>query len=196
MCGHSSGRRIAPSLKQPTRTTLGGTSPRGPYSVLLPVGFAVPSALPRPRCALTAPFHPCPSQQAAAGGLLSVALSLGSPPPDVIRHRISMEPGLSSPDRNPERPPSRLTCSGCGCRRRARQGATRAYAHRKGIGPSRLNPSDVGACCRRHTPPIGLLTTWNPCGSNGVAVFVRVKLRFARRSRGLQPEIRNTGTLT
>ena len=31
------------------------------------------------------------------GGLLSVALSLGSPPPDVIRHRASMEPGLSSP---------------------------------------------------------------------------------------------------
>ena len=31
-----------------------------------------------------------------AGGLLSVALSLGSPPPDVIRHRVSMEPGLSS----------------------------------------------------------------------------------------------------
>src|SRR5262245_32139842 len=30
------------------------------------------------------------------GGLLSVALSLGSPPPDVIRHRVSREPGLSS----------------------------------------------------------------------------------------------------
>ncbi len=30
------------------------------------------------------------------GGLFSVALSLGSPPPDVIRHRISVEPGLSS----------------------------------------------------------------------------------------------------
>ena len=30
------------------------------------------------------------------GGLLSVALSLGSPPPGVTRHRISMEPGLSS----------------------------------------------------------------------------------------------------
>jgi hypothetical protein len=28
--------------------------------------------------------------------LLSVALSLGSPPPDVIRRRIRMEPGLSS----------------------------------------------------------------------------------------------------
>jgi len=26
-----------------------------------------------------------------------VALSLGFPPPDVIRHRLSMEPGLSSP---------------------------------------------------------------------------------------------------
>jgi len=29
-------------------------------------------------------------------GLLSVALSLGSPPPGITRHRISMEPGLSS----------------------------------------------------------------------------------------------------
>ena len=32
-----------------------------------------------------------------AGGLLSVALSLGSPPPGVTRHRYSVEPGLSSP---------------------------------------------------------------------------------------------------
>jgi len=31
------------------------------------------------------------------GGLLSVALSLGSPPPGVTRHRVSVEPGLSSP---------------------------------------------------------------------------------------------------
>jgi hypothetical protein len=46
------------------------------------------------------------------GGLFSVALSLGSPPPDVIRHRMSMEPGLSSPATFrplPERPSSRLT---------------------------------------------------------------------------------------
>ena len=27
-----------------------------------------------------------------------MALSLGSPPPEVIRHRLSMEPGLSSPN--------------------------------------------------------------------------------------------------
>ncbi len=40
---------------------------------------------------------------ASAGGLLSVALSLGSPPPGVTRHRVSVEPGLSSPGagRNP-----------------------------------------------------------------------------------------------
>ncbi|CAH1657675.1 hypothetical protein CHELA1G11_11304 [Hyphomicrobiales bacterium] len=48
---------------------------------------------------------------AMPGGLLSVALSLGSPPPDVIRHRVSVEPGLSSargslPSR---RPSGRLT---------------------------------------------------------------------------------------
>ena len=34
--------------------------------------------------------------QAAAGGLLSVALSLGLPPPGVTRLRILVEPGLSS----------------------------------------------------------------------------------------------------
>jgi len=65
-----------------------------PYSVLLPVGFALPPPLPEARCALTAPFHPYPPK---AGGLLSVALSLGSPPPGVTRHRVSVEPGLSSP---------------------------------------------------------------------------------------------------
>ena len=32
---------------------------RRPYSILLPVGFAVPLLLPAARCALTAPFRPC-----------------------------------------------------------------------------------------------------------------------------------------
>src|ERR1700733_3362903 len=70
------------------------------YSVLLPAGLAMPPTLPPARCALTAPFHPClPAVWPCgprSGGLLSVALSLGSPPPDVIRRRIRMEPGLSS----------------------------------------------------------------------------------------------------
>jgi len=35
--------------------------------------------------------------EASVGGLLSVALSLGSPPPGVTRRRVPVEPGLSSP---------------------------------------------------------------------------------------------------
>ena len=40
---------------------------------------------------------PHPFTLTLTGGLLSVALSLESPPPDVIRRRASVEPGLSSP---------------------------------------------------------------------------------------------------
>jgi len=98
---------FAHGLKQPTRTA-SLTSPCGviafanlprcrPYSVLLPVWFAMPFPLPDTRCALTAPFHPCCPPFRVGSGSFSVALSLGSPPPDVIRHRMSMEPGLSSP---------------------------------------------------------------------------------------------------
>ena len=67
--GHSSGTMFAHGLEQPTRTA-SLTLPCGvfafancprcrPYSVLLPVWFAMPFPLPDPRCALTAPFHPC-----------------------------------------------------------------------------------------------------------------------------------------
>src|SRR5206468_482296 len=68
------------------------------YLVLLPVGFSLPPPLPAARCALAAPFHPCrpPGVPRRVGGVLSVALSLGSPPPGVTRHRTSVEPGLSS----------------------------------------------------------------------------------------------------
>ena len=65
----------------------------------------MPPTLPPARCALAAPFHPCP-RSAHPGGLLSVALSLGSPPPDVIRRRVRMEPGLSSARKR--RPSGRL----------------------------------------------------------------------------------------
>jgi hypothetical protein len=74
---------------------------RRPYLVLLPVGFTVPSPSPAPRCALAAPFHRDPQVETRAGRLLSVALSLGSPPPGITRHRVSMEPGLSSPGKLP-----------------------------------------------------------------------------------------------
>jgi len=56
--------RQAPRATNPGGSSGNGTGgydpPRRPYSVLLPVGFAVPLLLPGPRCALTAPFHPYP----------------------------------------------------------------------------------------------------------------------------------------
>ena len=62
--GHSSRTRLAVRLTRPTRTTERECSCAlrrcRPYSVLLPVGFAVPPLLPGARCALAAPFRPCP----------------------------------------------------------------------------------------------------------------------------------------
>ena len=57
-------------LTRPTRAAIRKLiwthySPGRPYSVLLPVGFAVPALLPAPRCALTAPFHPYPGRTGA-----------------------------------------------------------------------------------------------------------------------------------
>jgi hypothetical protein len=68
--------------------------------------------------------------------LFSVALSLGFPPPDVIRHRMSMEPGLSSPAAfRPllERPSSRLTHKGMGRRAGGVKGPEIVSA--KGVSP-------------------------------------------------------------
>lgn len=100
--GHSSGPSVAERFSRPTRTPRACDCPTGeparrPYSVLLQAGLAMPSRSPGPRWALTPPFHPYPIRR--SGGLLSVALSLRSPSPDVIRHRVSVEPGLSSPYR-------------------------------------------------------------------------------------------------
>ena len=92
-----------PSAAQSRRPFLFGLAPGGVYP---------PRPSPSARCALTAPFHPYRQTSRCVGGLLSVALSLGSPPPDVIRHRVSVEPGLSSPCGFPHckrRPSSHLT---------------------------------------------------------------------------------------
>jgi len=102
---HSSRPPIAERLARPTRTARAGDGPtltrakaRRPYLVLLQAGLAMPSLSPGPRCALTAPFHPYPPslRGAPAGGLLSVALSLGSRPAGVTRRLVAVEPGLSS----------------------------------------------------------------------------------------------------
>ena len=80
--GHSSGTMFAHGLEQPTRTaslTLPcgviafANSPRcRPYSVLLPVWFAMPFPLPDTRCALTAPFHPCCPSLSGGGAVHSL----------------------------------------------------------------------------------------------------------------------------
>ena len=78
-----------------TEAVLRPVAARPPYLTLLPVGLAVPALLPEPRWALTPPFHLFQSN--CSGSLISVALSLGLPPPGVTRHRRFVEPGLSSP---------------------------------------------------------------------------------------------------
>ena len=118
---HSSRPHIAVRLTRPTRTAQAGDSPtlaqaeaRRPYLVLLQAGLAMPLLSPGTRCALTAPFHPCPPslRRDPAGGLLSVALSLGSRPAGVTRRLVAVEPGLSSSplghDLGGPRPPGRL----------------------------------------------------------------------------------------
>ena len=106
--GHSSGTSVAGRLARPTRTAARKRVNCRPYLVLLPVGLALPSPLPEARCALTAPFQPCRGFR-PVGGVISVALSLESPPPDVIRHRVPVEPGLSSRGRSLQRPSGHLT---------------------------------------------------------------------------------------
>ena len=76
--GHFSGHRVAASLERSTR---GGVEAGhlSPCSILLRVGLAMPETSPFPRCALTAPFHPCHQAFARFGGVFSVALSRRGP---------------------------------------------------------------------------------------------------------------------
>ena len=78
---HSSRRQITLPLKQPTRTLDG---PPIEFLFGLATSGVLPccTLLPTARCALTTPFHPYRFH----GGLLSVALVVGSRRPDVIRH--------------------------------------------------------------------------------------------------------------
>ena len=98
--GHSSRRPVARMLKQPTRTAARKfTCPKiGNHPYWSCSRWGLPC---RPchqgRGALLP--HPFTLASVNGGGLLSVALSLKSPSPAVNRHRISVEPGLSSPVR-------------------------------------------------------------------------------------------------
>src|SRR5262249_24588127 len=75
-------------------------SSRRPYSVLLPVGFALPLPLPATRCALTAPFHPCRGKRERAVAVCS----LWHCPWDRSRRTLSGTACPWSPDFPPRRP--------------------------------------------------------------------------------------------
>jgi len=102
---HSSGTPVAGRLARPTRAavrkpTCPARRPGAPLLLgLAPGGVYTAAPVAGTRGALLPhPFTLAGRRPAArAGGLLSVALSLGSPPPGVTRHRVSVEPGLSSP---------------------------------------------------------------------------------------------------
>jgi hypothetical protein len=92
---HSSGTNVAVCLKQPTQERYGPylcASTLLFYLVLLQVGFTMPQLLPVARCALTAPFHPYQIIRKSSGGLLSVALAVGSRLPEVIWHLAHWSP--------------------------------------------------------------------------------------------------------
>src|SRR5580658_7348741 len=145
--GHSSGTPVTRRLQQPTRTAGSGHRPRSSRHLraksFAPSLFGLaPGGVCRAACVtaravrsyrtvspLPTPSHSLLRKRGrvewGTGGLFSVALSLGSHPPDVIRHRLSTEPGLSSPPPpylprkrgrkvGSERPSDRLTWKGMG----------------------------------------------------------------------------------
>ena len=110
--GHSSVTPVARRLVQPTRM-IWPQNRLGPKPRVIPIWSCSRWGLPcRPCCQVRGALlpHPFTLTPASRSGLLSVALSLRSPSPGVIRHRVSMEPGLSSSSRLPhcQRPPGQL----------------------------------------------------------------------------------------
>ena len=77
----------------------------------------MPVRLPVPRWALAPPFHPCLPR--TAGGLFSVALSLGLPRPGVTRHRAFRSPDFPRTGGSPL-PPAVIQPSARGRPRRSR----------------------------------------------------------------------------
>ena len=98
--GHSSGMPVTGHLARPTRMAAWKRAwPEGlpPLLGLAPGGVCLAASVTGGAVRSCRPVSPLPAPVSGpAGGLISVALSLGSPPPGVTRHRVSVEPGLSS----------------------------------------------------------------------------------------------------
>ncbi len=141
---HSSGPPVAGRFSRPTRApgpakpanlTVGAT----PLFGLAPGGAC--HAVPVTRSAVGSypTLSPLPAYALRAweGGLLSVALSLGSPPAGVTRRLFAVEPGLSSPSPSPTRgrPPGHLI----------RNDGERAGRPRQPAAPARALQPKTGA---------------------------------------------------
>ncbi len=124
----------------------------GPDGTIVPTWSCSRRGLPcrhccQPRGALlphpfTLTFNTQARPAVPEGGFLSVALSLGSPPPGVTRHRVSMEPGLSSPRQNlgaAIQPPDQADMSA-----RIDEIQGRMTAHRSKLKKYRLDGRDDG----------------------------------------------------
>ena len=101
--GHSSGPDLADRFSRPTRTPRAddgpaerrlGRSGAGSLFGLAPGGACHAVDVPTDAVRSYRPLSPLPVT--GTGGLLSVALSLGSPPAGVPRRHVVVEPGLSS----------------------------------------------------------------------------------------------------
>jgi hypothetical protein len=111
----SSGRCIATALKQPTRIgihvgrMMAENNQTNPYLVLLNGGVYLCHFCYQKRGALL-PHHFTLTLRIKR--YISVALSMGFPPPAINRRRCPIKPGLSSHDKNHKRPSDALISKG------------------------------------------------------------------------------------
>ena len=134
---------------------------------LLPHRFALARGLPCGAC---------------AGGVFSVALSLGSPPPAVSRHRIPVEPGLSSAAcaTAAVRPSGRAT-NGCGC------GTRQARFHQRETTEIARRATER-ELCHRFAKRVSCRVVGGSPASISVAVVRRPSLSLGRQLPCHQPQ--------
>ena len=125
---------------------------RCPYSVLLQAGLAMPSLSPGPRCALTAPFHPCRRctharrRFAFCGAIPGIAPGGCCPPPCRRGARTFLDPSKGVAIARPSGPRSQWDAMTPGSRFRAslaarQAGVLSARRRSRAISRARVSPS-------------------------------------------------------
>ena len=145
---HSSRATVARRLEQPTRRLGRAALVTPAYMALLPMGFAVPSALPRARWALTPPFHPCRRRVHGARGrrrsvlcgtLLGVSATGRYPASCSVELGLSSRRCIAAGRRSPERRRRRAMCT----LERARATGRLEGRHGRQTARRRAGPSDA-----------------------------------------------------